>query len=125
MPRPIPCVAAVEAELTADELQAVREWVRRSGLPRGTAWTGEVPCLMLVENAIGRYCERLQMTRRARSLTHARQLAAGHFGIEPDTIGRNARRRRKKAGNMSATDAGRRLNFHVSPVGGLNGERTR
>lgn len=89
-------VERIEGELTPGELAIVREWCSRMWADAET-WPEYAPLSPLVDLAVSRCCDRLRQTGAARSDTHALQLAAPRFGLDPETLRKRWQRYRNAA----------------------------
>lgn len=85
----------IEAHLLPAELESIAEWCR-AGLIPVERWPDQPELRAFIDLALRRLMGLMRRTGRARSNTRALELAAGRFGLNPDTTRRRWERRRKK-----------------------------
>jgi hypothetical protein len=93
-----PDVARLEHWLP-DEMSAVRDLCRALAVPLAS-WPDHPALSSFVDLAVRRCVDDLIVSLRARSETHALQLAAPRFGLNPDSVRRRWQRYRKAAQEM-------------------------
>lgn len=71
--------------LAPAELAIVREWCRAMWLSPDS-WPDQPPLVGILDLALHRVVNRYLEEGRARSETHAIQLVAGRYGLNPETI---------------------------------------
>lgn len=88
----------IEAWIPA-EMPGVHDLCRVYQVPR--EWWPDHPALQgFVDLALGRCVTELLVSLRARSETHALQLAAPRFGLKPDSVRRRWLRHRKRRNEL-------------------------
>jgi hypothetical protein len=81
------------------EMAAIRDLCRALAVPLDS-WPSHPALSSFVDLAVRRCCDDLLVSLRARSETHALQLAAPRFGLNPDSVRRRWQRYRKAAQEM-------------------------
>lgn len=84
----------IEAHLRPAELEAISEWCQEA-LIRVEVWPEQPELRGFVDLALRRLMGLMRRTGRARSDTKALELAAGRFGLNPDSTRKRWERRRK------------------------------
>jgi hypothetical protein len=99
-----PNAERIAAHLLPAEVEAVREWCRRTRTPSAD-WPLEAPLAGFVDISVFRAVDAALQARRARSFTAALKIVAGDLGLSFDALDRRYRRqrtRRKKTDTVSA-----------------------
>jgi diketogulonate reductase-like aldo/keto reductase len=88
-----PDLHRLERHLHVDEMESVREWCRRQGVPV-ESWAEQAGTIGWQDLAIGRAVDEALRTGRARSYSAALRFVGADFGMDGDSIRRRWGRRR-------------------------------
>jgi hypothetical protein len=88
-----PRVDRLKALLRLDELESVREWCKRQGVP-AEEWPEHRAAGAWLDLAIGRAVDVALRTGRARSYTAALRFICGDVGLDAESVRRRWHRRR-------------------------------